>query len=737
MKSHHNHNLLLHSSFTSDINNSIIDLNPNHQFTKNMPISPQTFPTTKRPPSESSFISPNLNNFNLLHSLLHLTYQISSLNAPPWCRFLLNKTSSSTIRKTQLLGVVFEDLIRSDSTSTSTSISISTTICSNSFDLCLEEMYIVLHRIKTLIEDCSNGSKFSILMQIEIIADNFNKLTGELSTLLDVFPIHQFNLNDDVLEIVHLIRKQCSESKLQLGEEQINLRNDVVSVLEGIKREIVPNKEKLASIFEKLEIRDSSTCRTEIENLQEEIQNQSEEQSKSNMFALIGLVRYAKCVLFGASTPSTRIETLRRNQSLEIVVPADYRCPISLELIRDPVVVATGQTYDRASIKLWIESGHNTCPKTGQTLAHTDLIPNHALRNMIALWCREQKIPFEDDTVTVKINGGVANKTALEATRMTASFLVNKLTLTNSMEDTNGVVYELRVLAKTDSESRACIAEAGAIELLVRFLNYEVGSNNPSLQVNAVTTILNLSILEANKIKIMESEGALNGITEVLRAGATWEAKSNAAATVFSLTGVVAFRKRLGRKTRVVSGLVELAKSGPEGAKRDALAAILNLASDRETVARLVESGAVQMTAEIMPGMPEEAVTILEAVVKRGGLVAVAAAFMGIKKLGKVLREGSERARESAAATLVTMCRKGGSEIVTELAGIHGVERVIWELMAVGSVRGRRKAATLLRILRRWAAGLDGGETEGFSTTNASVSASTTVVVPTTTSSVQ
>ncbi|KAI5391431.1 U-box domain-containing protein 16 [Lathyrus oleraceus] len=738
MKSHHNH---LHSSFTSDNNNSIIHLNYNHRFTKNMAISPQTFPTTKRPPSESSFISPNLTNFSLLHSLLHLTYQIGSLNAAPWCRFLLNKTSSSTIRKTQLLGVVFEELIRNSS-----SISISTTLCSNSFVLCLEEMYIVLHRIKTLIEDCSNGSKLSVLMQIETVADNFNKLTGELSTLLDVFPIQQFSLNDDVLEIVHLIRKQCSESKLLLGEEQVNLRNDVVSVLEGIKREIVPSQEKLSSIFEKLEIRDSSSCRSEIENLQQEIQNRSEEQSKSEIVALIGLVRYTKCVLFGASTPSTRNETLRRNQSLDVVVPADYRCPISLELIRDPVVVATGQTYDRASIKLWIESGHNTCPKTGQSLTHTDLIPNHALRNVIALWCREQKIPFEDETVTVKINGGVTNKTAFEATRMTALFLVNKLTLTNgsfvsgsqTLEDTNAVVYELRVLAKTDSESRACIAEAGAIELLVRFLSYEVGSQHPSLQVNAVTTILNLSILEANKTRIMESDGALNGITEVLRSGATWEAKSNAAATVFSLTGVVAFRKRLGRKTRVVSGLVELAKCGPEGAKRDALAAILNLASDRETVARLVESGAVQMTAEIMTGMPEEAVTILEAVVKRGGLVAVAAAFMGIKKLGKVLREGSERARESAAATLVTMCRKGGSEIVTELAAIHGVERVIWELMAVGSVRGRRKAATLLRILRRWAAGLDGGETEGFSTTNASsVSASTTVVVPTTTSSAQ
>jgi len=602
-------------------------------------------------------------------------------------------------------------------------------------------MYIVLHRIKTLLEDCSNGSKFSILMQIETVADNFNKLTGELSTLLDVFPIQEMNLNDDVLELVVLIRKQCSETKNLLGEEQIHLRNDVVSVLEGIKKEIVPKEEKLSSIFEKLEICDSSSCRSEIEILQEEIQNRNEEQSKSEIVALIGLVRYAKCVLFGATTASGNDGRLRRNQSLEVVVPADYRCPISLELMREPVVVATGQTYDRVSIKLWMDSGHNTCPKTGQTLAHTELIPNHALRNMIAIWCKEQKIPFEGETVAVKVNGGVTNKTALEATRMTAAFLVNKLTLTNgslaSMEETNGVVYELRVLAKSDSESRACIAEAGAIEILVQFLSYEVGSQNPSLQVNAVTTILNLSILEANKRRIMETEGVLNGVAEVLRSGATWEAKANAAATVFSLTGVVLFRKRLGKKTRIVSGLVELAKNGPEGAKRDALAAILHLAADRETVARLVESGVVEMTAGIMAVMPEEAVTILEAVVKRGGLVAVAAAFVGIKKLGTVLREGSERARESAAATLVTMCRKGGSEIVAELAAIHGVERVIWELMAVGSVRGRRKAATLLRILRRWAAGLDGGETEGFTSTNTFVSTSTTMVVPTTTSLAQ
>lgn len=72
----------------------------------------------------------------------------------------------------------------------------------------------------------------------------------------------------------------------------------------------------------------------------------------------------------------------------------------------------------------------------------------------------------------------------------------------------------------------------------------------------------------------------------------------------------------------------------------------------------------------------------------------------------------------------VTMCRKGRSEVMAKMAAISGDERGIWELMEVGSVRGRRKVSTLLRILRRWTACLDGTKSEGLSTT---ISSSTTI----------
>ncbi|CAN0846824.1 U-box domain-containing protein 16 [Linum grandiflorum] len=661
-----------------------------------MTVSPRAiFPPRKRRPSAGAFIPPNFADQKLVQSLLILSQDISSIQ--PF-QFLLRRNSQSIIRKTKLLSIFFDELIRNPI------LILSPTL------LCFEEMYILLQRIRTLIEDCSNGSKMWLLMQIESVANGFHELTVELSTLLDIFPVNEVDLSEDVQELVFLIRKQCSLVKPYLDPSDCNLRREVLTMLDRIKREIVPNHSKLSAIFDQTGLQTAARCTEEIECLEDEVQNQTDEKSKSEVIALIGLVRYAKCVLYGASSPSSDVQ--RRNvtsSSAEAInnIPPDFRCPISLDLMRDPVVVATGQTYDRESISLWIESGHNTCPKTGQSLAHTNLIPNRALKNLISMWCREQKIPFETTENTQRSNGVIPNKAAMEATRMTVSFLTKELSGSQSMEAANGVVYELRALAKTNSDSRSFISEAGAIPLLIRYLGSDIGSVLPNLQVNAVTTILNLSILEANKTQIMETDGALNGIIEVLRSGATWEAKGNAAATIFSLSGINSYRKRLGRKNRVIKGLMDLAQLGPNSSKRDALVAILTLAGDRDTVGKLIEAGVVEIVTGVLDSLPEEAVTILEVVVKKGGLAAIAAVYNKIKKLGVLLREGSETSRESAAATLVTICRKGGSEMVAELAAMPGIERIIWELMGTGTVRARRKAATLLRILRRWAAGLD------------------------------
>ncbi|WOL06377.1 U-box domain-containing protein 4 isoform X2 [Canna indica] len=81
-----------------------------------------------------------------------------------------------------------------------------------------------------------------------------------------------------------------------------------------------------------------------------------------------------------------------------VSIPADFCCPLSLELMSDPVIVASGQTYERAFIRKWLDQGFNVCPRTRQTLGHSNLIPNYTVKALIANWCESNNIKLPDPT---------------------------------------------------------------------------------------------------------------------------------------------------------------------------------------------------------------------------------------------------------------------------------------------------------------------------------------------------
>ena len=71
-------------------------------------------------------------------------------------------------------------------------------------------------------------------------------------------------------------------------------------------------------------------------------------------------------------------DQLRRVASL----PPQFLCPITNELMRDPVTTADGHTFERAPIERWLRT-HDTSPMTGAPLAHKQLAPAIALRQLI------------------------------------------------------------------------------------------------------------------------------------------------------------------------------------------------------------------------------------------------------------------------------------------------------------------------------------------------------------------
>ncbi|KAK9285138.1 hypothetical protein L1049_024323 [Liquidambar formosana] len=99
-----------------------------------------------------------------------------------------------------------------------------------------------------------------------------------------------------------------------------------------------------------------------------------------------------------------RLIVMKQSQNCSPVpIPPDFCCPLSLELMTDPVIVASGQTYERAFIKNWIDLGLTVCPKTRQTLAHINLIPNYTVKALIANWCESNNVKLPDPMKSVNL----------------------------------------------------------------------------------------------------------------------------------------------------------------------------------------------------------------------------------------------------------------------------------------------------------------------------------------------
>ncbi|GJP78139.1 hypothetical protein CLOP_g8472 [Closterium sp. NIES-67] len=85
-------------------------------------------------------------------------------------------------------------------------------------------------------------------------------------------------------------------------------------------------------------------------------------------------------------------------------VPSEFVCPLSLQLLTDPVITASGLTFERAVIQKWYRDGNRICPVTGSRLDHYRLFPNQAVRQLIAQWCDANAVPYAPGVLCVRVD---------------------------------------------------------------------------------------------------------------------------------------------------------------------------------------------------------------------------------------------------------------------------------------------------------------------------------------------
>ncbi|KAH6814420.1 plant U-box 9 [Perilla frutescens var. frutescens] len=378
-------------------------------------------------------------------------------------------------------------------------------------------------------------------------------------------------------------------------------------------------------------------------------------------------------------------------------VPEEFKCPMSMELMRDPVIIASGQTFDRPFIQKWLKAGNRTCPRTQQVLSHTILTPNHLIRAMIVQWCRNHGIKLPDSVEYTNEEG------LTEVDRSHFLSLLKKMSSPSQL-DQKEAAKEFRLLTKRTPSFRALFGESlDAIPQLLSPLSptKREPESHPDLQEDLITTLLNLSIHDNNKKLVAETPMVVPLLMDALRSG-TIETRSNAAATLFTLSALDSNKALIG-KAGALRPLIDLLDEGYPLAMKDAASAIFNLCIILENKARAVRNGAVPVILKKLLSRVhvDELLSILAMLSTSQKAIEEMGELGAVSCLLSIMRETScTRNKENCVAILYNICCSDRSKL-KEMREEEITYQTISQLAEDGTSRAKRKASGILERMRR------------------------------------
>lgn len=159
----------------------------------------------------------------------------------------------------------------------------------------------------------------------------------------------------------------------------------------------------------------------------------------------------------------------------------NFLCPLTKEVMKNPVVLESSQNYERTAIEYWfrrcIEDGRDpTCPVTGQVLKSTDMKPNIGLAGAIEEWVNR--------IIEIQLQSAV-------------QCLCENQPPVGSIERVLDIVYKI---SEEHPFSRYRVRNSGVVLLIVQVLRNCSKSIGTHLRGKALMTLLSMTKDEESKV---------------------------------------------------------------------------------------------------------------------------------------------------------------------------------------------------------------------------------------------
>uniref|UniRef100_A0A7N0ZS14 U-box domain-containing protein n=1 Tax=Kalanchoe fedtschenkoi TaxID=63787 RepID=A0A7N0ZS14_KALFE len=400
--------------------------------------------------------------------------------------------------------------------------------------------------------------------------------------------------------------------------------------------------------------------------------------------------------------------------TINVQIPYHFRCPISLELMTDPVTVSTGQTYDRASIESWVATGNTTCPVTRQPLNDFTLIPNHTLRRLIQEWCVQNrsfgveriptpKQPAEPAAVKTLLSQAAASGSVAFHARLSA-------------------VKRLSQLARDSEKNRSVISAFNVREIMLNIVFANVDSANLNSVSNSLSKDSNSSELTHESLALLSmfplneqqcgsiasEPNRVEFLTQLLFHPLV-EVRVNSAALIeTTLVGIRSpeLRAQIGNRADMFEGILDILRDSRDypRAMKIGIKALFALCLSKQTRTRAISAGAVDVLIDRLTDFEkpdaERALATIELLCRiPNGCLAFASHPLTVPLLVKIILKVSERATEYAAGALAALCA-AVERCQKEAVKVGVLTQLLLLVQSDCTERAKRKAQMLLKLLR-------------------------------------
>lgn len=247
-----------------------------------------------------------------------------------------------------------------------------------------------VNNAKRLTRECSKRSKVYLLMNCRKIVKSLESSMREISRGLSLLPLASLDLSSNISEDIRILCDNMEKAELRAASAEEEVLEKIES---GIQERTVDRSyanNLLVCIAEAVGVSTEKTSlRREFDEFKSEIENaqlRKDQAEAIQMEQIIALLERADAI----SSPKEReikYFTKRKSLGTQPLEPLQsFYCPITRDVMVDPVETSSGHTFERSAIEKWFAEGNNMCPLTMTPIDASILRPNKTLRQSIEEW---------------------------------------------------------------------------------------------------------------------------------------------------------------------------------------------------------------------------------------------------------------------------------------------------------------------------------------------------------------